>query len=92
MGTRDFLDDYIDGRIRGTELCVAVVLTGITAKLIDVAGLSDQVTSAVDWMVAVIAFCAMMYFTAAGIHDWFDARRDRKYHTVYAKKHQEDVA
>ncbi len=92
MGTRDFLDDYIDGRIRGKELCVAIVLTGITAKLIDVAGLSDQMTSAVDWMVAVIAFCAMMYFTVGGIHDWITERRERKYHTLYVKKHQEDVA
>ena len=87
---RDILDDYIESKIRLGEVCASVVTTGIITKLLDAAGLTDQVTSAFDWFVIVAALLWLSYFSAGRIHDWHDARKDKRYMTV--KRSQEEVA
>ena len=84
------MDDYIESKIRIGEIGASVVVTGIITKLIDVAGLADQVTSAFDWFVIVAALLWLSYFSAGRIHDWHDARKDKRYMTV--KRSQEEVA
>jgi putative copper export protein len=88
---RDIFDDYIEDKIRFGEICAAVVVTGVVTKLIDVAGLADQVTSAFDWFAIVTAVLLLSYFTAGSIHDAYDKHRESKYTTVY-RKHQENAA
>ncbi len=87
---RDILDDYIESRIRIGETCVAVVATGIIMKLIDVADLADQVTSAFDWFAVVAAILWLSYLTAGSIHDWYDEQKEKRYVTV--KRNREDAA
>lgn len=87
---RDILDDYIESKIRIGEVCVSVVTTGIITKLIDVAGLADQVTSAFDWFAIVAAFLLLFYFTAGSIHDWYDNRKESRYVTV--RRREDEVA
>ena len=79
---RDILDDYIESKIRIGEGCASVVATGIITKLIDVAGLADQVTSAFDWFVITAAIMWLSYFTAGSIRDWYITRKEKHYVTV----------
>jgi hypothetical protein len=87
---RDILDDYIESKVRIGEIGVAVVATGVITKLIDVAGLADQVTSAFEWFAIVAALLWLSYFAAGSIHDWYAERREKHYVTV--KLDREDVA
>ncbi len=83
------MDDYIESKIRIGEVCVSVVTTGIITKLIDVAGLADQVTSAFDWFVIVAALLWLSYFSSGSIHDWYANRKESRYVTV---RRREDEA
>ena len=87
---RDILDDYIESKIRIGEVVASVVATGIITKLIDAAGLADQIDTAFDWFVIVAAIMWLSYFTAGSIHDWYVNRKDRHYVTV--RRIREEVA
>lgn len=87
---RDILDDYIESKIRIGEIGASVVVTGIITKLIDVAGLADQVTSAFDWFVIVAALLWLSYFTSGSIHDWYANRKESRYVTV--RRREDEVA
>ena len=87
---RDILDDYIESKIRIGEVVASVVATGIITKLIDVAGLADQIDTAFDWFVIVAATMWLSYFTAGSIHDWYSKRKERRYVTV--RRNREEAA
>lgn len=87
---RDILDDYIESKIRIGEVVASVVTTGIITKLIDVAGLADQIDTAFDWFVIVAAIMWLSYFSVGSIHDWYVNRKDRHYVTV--RRNREEVA
>ena len=87
--TRDILDDCMESKIRIGELCVAAGMTGFIAKLIDMGGLSDQINSAFDWFVVVLAVLWLSYCIAGSAHDVFDRIREKRYTTVYLGNRKE---
>ena len=87
--TRDILDDCIEGKIRGGEICAAAVMTTIASQIIDATGLADQIGSAFDWFVILAALAWLNYCIAGSIHDMYSAHRERRYVTVYRKRQEE---
>ena len=87
--TRDILDDYIDGKIRGAEIVASVVMTAVITKVIDAAGLAEQIESAFEWFVIIAVVMWLCYCIAGSIHDMYDAHRERKYSTAYLHHRKE---
>ena len=87
--TRDILDDCIDGRIRGGEMIAAVAMTTVVTKMLDAAGLCDQIDSAFDWFVILAAIAWLSYCIAGSVHDMYTKHRERRYTSIYIHRQEE---